>query len=339
MKQPTKLNFGCVTAPRFTQDINLDYFRKSDSWVRYGEDNKFPNKLLENYMQCAVLQGIINGIVDNIINRIDVRLDDLQNIDGDTINDVVLKLLYDYIIFGGYSAEIIKNKAGHIHTIRYIPFERMRVNDTLTTGYYSTSWDKGYGKPTELPLNDYSANHYFYYYRGRLTRGIYPIPMYYAAYKSVIIQNEIKNFHLNTIQNNFNANLIINFNNGKPSQSQKEEIEKQIADKFTGTDNGGKFLLSFNDNKDSAVTIERLESDNFDEKYQALDKSTKEDIFIAFRATPCLFGLNPENNGFSKEEYAEAMGLFNQNVLVPIGKAFVSSLKRIITLNFKEELA
>lgn len=35
----------------------------------------------------------------------------------------------------------------------------------------------------------------------------------------------------------------------------------------------------------------------------------------------------PENNGFSKEEYAEAMNLFEENVLEPLLLTFVKSFK------------
>ena len=37
-------------------------------------------------------------------------------------------------------------------------------------------------------------------------------------------------------------------------------------------------VLMFNDSKDNAADIVRLEGDKFDEKYQALDKSTKDEI-------------------------------------------------------------
>ena len=98
----------------------------------------------------------------------------------------------------------------------------------------------------------------------------------------------------------------------------EKDIERKIRDKFTGADNAGKFIVSFNDNKESAVTIERLNEDKMDEKFHTLSKSTKENIFIAFRAYPELFGMSTEGNGFSLAEYEESFKLYNKAVVQPI---------------------
>lgn len=296
---------------------SIDFFNNK-KYVSYGDNNDFPQYIYKAYMQCGILQGIINGIVDSLYKR--VKSNDISD-------DDLLKCLYDYIIFGGYAVEVLRSKTLKIVKVNYLPFENIRVNSTKTIGYYSNKWGKYTGKTEEFPLNDDTSTHSIYYYSGRLTRGVYPVPMYFSALKSIEIQNDIKTFHLSTIKNNFNSNVIININNGNYTEETQKEIERLINDKFSGAENAGKMVLMFNDSKDNAADIVRLEGDKFDEKYQALDKSTKEDIFIAFRATPCLFGLMPENNGFSREEYAEAMNLFEENVLEPLLLTFVKSFK------------
>lgn len=296
---------------------SIDFFNNK-KYVSYGVNNDFPQYIYDAYMQCGILQGIINGIVDSLYKR--VKSNDISD-------DDLLKCLYDYIIFGGYAVEVLRSKTLKTVKINYLPFENIRVNSTKTIGYYSNKWGKYTGKAVEYPLNDDTSTHSIYYYSGRLTRGVYPVPMYFSALKSIEIQNDIKTFHLSTIKNNFNSNVIININNGNYTEETQREIEKLINEKFSGAENAGKMVLMFNDSKENAADIVRLEGDKFDEKYQALDKSTKEDIFIAFRATPCLFGLMPENNGFSKEEYAEAMNLFEENVLEPLLLTFVKSFK------------
>lgn len=300
-----------------TFNNNIDVYNNK-KYVSYGKNNDFPNYLYEAYLQCGILQGIINGIVDSLYKRlssIDISEDDL------------LKCLYDYIIFGGYAVEVLRSKAGSTVKINHLPFENIRVSADKKVGFFSNKWGRFTSKYVELPLNDSTATHSIYYYSGRLSRGVYPLPMYFSALKSIEIQNEIKNFHLATIKNNFNSNLIININNGNYSMETQKKVENMLNEKFSGAKNAGKMMLLFNDSKENAADAVRLESDKFDEKYQSLDKSTKEDIFIAFRATPCLFGLMPENNGFSKEEYAEAMNLFEQNVLEPLLITFVHSFK------------
>ena len=129
---------------------------------------------------------------------------------------------------------------------------------------------------------------------------------------------EISKFHLNEICNNFSGSAIINFNNGVPSDEDKDEIEKAVSRKFTGAGNAGRFLLSFNDSAENAVSVTRLGSDDFDKRYEALAKKTRQELFTAFRANPNLFGIPTENLGFSQEEYEGAFKLFNRTVVKPI---------------------
>ena len=73
--------------------------------------------------------------------------------------------------------------------------------------------------------------------------------------------------------NDFNSNCIISFNSGSVDEETKKKVEKQFKEKFTGSRNAGKFLLAFNESKDNAVTVERLASDDFDKRYEALSKT------------------------------------------------------------------
>ena len=42
--------------------------------------------------------------------------------------------------------------------------------------------------------------------------------------------------------------MLINMNNGTPDPEQRQLIENRIYQKFSGSSNSGKFILSFNDN-------------------------------------------------------------------------------------------
>lgn len=92
-------------------------------------------------------------------------------------------------------------------------------------------------------------------------------------------------------------------------------------------------MVVFNNNKDSAVSVERLSEDNFDSKFESLSKSTREEIFIAHRATPALFGMNPENNGFSKAEFLEAFELYNKCVVKPIQNDIVRVFDKLFGMD------
>jgi capsid portal protein len=160
-------------------------------------------------------------------------------------------------------------------------------------------------------------------------RDIYPTPIWGSAINAVTTEIEIGKYHLNEIVNNFSASAIINFNNGVPSDEDKDEIERMINDKFCSPENAGRFMLAFNDNRESAVTIERLGSDDFDKRYDAVAKKTRQEIFTAFRANPNLFGIPTENLGFSSEEYESSFKLFNRTNIRPIQKKIVRTFAKI----------
>ena len=334
-----KLNFSINDShvrvvPTFEEKANTN-----KPYLYYGANNKFPQYLWELYLKSALLQSIINGTADYVMGDDIIysesdnvqKLKNSANKDGDTLDDIVKKITIDYLIFGGFSIQVIFNKLGQISELYWLDFQNVRVNKDGNKIYYSDDWVK--------KSNDYLTYDIFdsnkrkgtsvYYFKGHLSRGIYPIPRYNGALSAIETSTEISKFHLNSILNNFSGNFIINFNNGQPSVDVQEEIERKVKEKFSGADNAGKFILSFNDSKDNGVTVERIADDNFDKKYESLRTDTYKEIFVAFRAIPQLFGLNLENVGFNTQEYESAYLLYNQTVIIPIQKDIIRIFNKI----------
>lgn len=334
-----KLNFSINNShvrvvPTFEEKANTN-----KPYLYYGANNKFPQYLWELYLKSALLQSIINGTADYVMgngiiysesNNVQ-KLKDSANKDGDTLDDIVKKIAIDYLIFGGFSIQVIFNKLGQISELYWLDFQNVRVNKDGNKIYYSDDWVK--------KSNDYLTYDIFdtnkrkgtsvYYFKGHISRGIYPIPRYNGALSAIETSAEISKFHLNSILNNFSGNFIINFNNGQPSTDVQEEIERKVKEKFSGADNAGKFILSFNDSKDNGVTVERIADDNFDKKYESLRTDTYKEIFVSFRAIPQLFGYSLEGTGFNKQEFQEAFLLYNQTTVIPIQKDIIRIFNKI----------
>lgn len=309
-------------------------------YIYYGVDNKFPQYLWKLYNKSAVLQSIINGTSDYVMgNEIQYsesisNLAEMANSDYDKLEDVIKKNSIDYLIFGGFAIQILRTRTGNIGEIYWLDMNRCRVNEDRTKLYYSEDWSKWSPDFIEYDIYDpKTGKGDVIYFRGHKTRSTYPVPIYIGALTSVEISTEISKFHLNAILNNFNVSAIINFNNGKPADPIREEMENKFNDKFCGSENASKFMLSFNNDKDHATEVIRLQGDDFDKKYEALTSNTMKDIFISFRATPALFGVNPENNGFSKQEFTESFELYNKTVVSPIQKDIARIYNNILGEN------
>lgn len=296
-------------------------------YVAWGTDNKYPDFLYSLYEECATLQSIINGCVDYIMG------DKIEVISGKEfdIDKVIPKAIEDLLIFGAGYINVIKDKAGRVVSIHWLDARKIRSNEKGDVFYYSEDWDKSYGRIKTLKLPLFKANAMdgssVYVIKRTQSRGTYPTPMWGAAVKSVVTEIEISKYHLNEVFNNFAVSAIINFNNGTPTEESRDEIEKAINEKFTGSENAGRFMLVFNDNKENGVTVERLSTDDYDERYSSMAKRVKSEIFTAFRANPNLFGLPTENLGFNNEEYESTFKLFNRTVIKPIQRELINVMK------------
>lgn len=315
---------------------------KQRDYIIWGDGNQYPNYLYSLYENCATLQTIINGTQEYVMGSdITINAPLLQgtvNKKGETFRDVISKLVLDYLIFGGFSFQVIKNPSNGLNEIYYIDILKLRSDEKNEVFYYSDDWyTKSYGRIKTLVYPKYNPKDNnptsIFYYKGNVTRKTYPVCRWGSAVVSAEIEKSIDEYHLNELNNNFMSSAIINFNNGVPDEQQQEEIEKKINEKFSGKENAGRILIAYNDNKDNAVTLARLNSDNFADRYTNLAKRSREQLFIAFRAVPVLFGLMTENNGFSREEFLQAFELYNKTTILPIQRMMIETFDTITGVN------
>jgi hypothetical protein len=305
-------------------------------YVGWGEANEFPQYLFDLYNRSSLLQSIIDGICDFVegkgLTKVNPKIKaDKINRDGDTLLDLISKIDRDLQIFGGFAMNVLFDYEHNISELYWVDIQKVRVDEFERIAYISDKWS-GYGvKPIEIPIYDKERvenswktekpiNSCLFYYKGKRTRGIYPISQYNGALTALETAVEISKFHLNNILNNLEASAVFAFNNGTPTEEEKKKLSKEIKERLAGAENAGKFILLFADDKDHGVEITRLAEDNMDRKFELLQESTMKEIYTAFRATPTLFGLQAENNGFSKEEFLQAFELFNETKIIPIQK-------------------
>ena len=306
-------------------------------YITWGDNNKYPQFLWELYTNCATLQTIVNGTSDYVSG--DDVICNVQGFEktinkkGETIRDLIQRISLDYLIFGSFAIQVIRNFVGGIAELYWIDVNKLRSDEKNEVFYFSEDWSKSYGRVKTIiypkfNINDDNATPIFYY-KGNKTRSVYGTPIWGAAVRNAQIENCITDFHLNEISNNFMTSKLISFNNGQPSDEVKNEIEKNLSEKFAGTGNAGRVMISFSDSKENAPEVISLATDNFAERYNTLEKRNKEQIYCAFRATPVLFGLVSESNGFATSEYSDSYKLFNKTVVSPIQQAIIASFDKI----------
>jgi hypothetical protein len=149
-----------------------------------------------------------------------------------------------------------------------------------------------------------------------------------------VSEGEISNLHLNNITNGFLPAVMLNFNNGVPAPEERETIEDLVQAKFTGTDNAGRFMLSFNDDPATKPTIDIIDIPNLHEKYDYVATYTQDRILVAHRVTsPLLFGIRTQNNGFSSqsEEMKTAFSILQTMTISPFQNLILNALDMALT--------
>ena len=308
-------------------------------YVTWGDADDYPNFLYQLFLDCPIVSTIINGTTDFVCGnsvRPNVAGFEYPNKKGDTWEDLFSRLTSDYLTFGVAYIQVIRNNRGEVSEFYYLDSRFVRSDEHNEEFFYNKEFGKKWSRASKTLIypkfikDAVDVPSSVICIKTPQSRGVYGTPVWGSAVKSVMTEVGIDTFHLNELDNNFAASAIINFNNGQPSDEQVDEIEENVQEKFTGAENAGRFLLSFNNGKDNATTVERLGTDDFDKRYDALAKKTQQQIFTAFGANPNLFGIPTENNGFSNEQYEDSFKLYNRTRVRPIQRRLIDAIDKAI---------
>ena len=350
--KPSRAGFSFAAIDPYVDNkmiLPVERFVSGKDLVEWGNRNSYPDYLLDLYNNVPTLRSIINGNIDfitgddvSILPLTDNLPNGQMNNRGDNIREQIKDIAKDYEIYGGFALQIIRNLIGMVAEVYYIDMRYLRTNKEGNVFYYCEDWSKSGKKdvivyPAYMPnlnwdtLDDEQRNRNAssILYVKNIHTQVYPAPLYAASIKACEIERLIDDFHINSLQNQFVSSAIINFNNGDPGDEMKKEIEGAINEKFAGAANGGRIMLSFNKNKESATDIVEFEVKDFGERYKALSEHSRQQIFTAFRANPNLFGIPTEGNGFANEQYAESFKLYNRTQIQPVQRLIADTYDKI----------
>ena len=338
------VELATYTAPLIIEDPRKDF-------VGYGEDNNYYQYLIDQYMGSPTNHACINGISEMIYGRGLNALDSANkpNQYAQMISllqkDAIKKVIYDYYLMGGGALQIIYGKGRKkIVQVEHIPVETLRAEKTGESGeieayYYFADWSSyktsseltripAFGRSKEsreiLFIKPYKAGYYYY-----------SPPAYTGGLQYASIEAEVSNSHFSNIKNSLMPSMLINLNNGIPNEEERSLIEKKIADKFSGSSNAGRFILSFNDNTESQASIEPVQLSDAHQQYQFLSTESQEKILVAHRiVSPMLLGIkNATGLGNNADEMEKASILMDNMVIRPFQNLMIDAFDKILAYN------
>ena len=351
------ISLATATAPIVQEARGKDWieFSGGDEWK-----NLYPQFLIDLYYNSSTHSAIINATAEMIagedlyVENEDENLEAyvrlkkfLRHANGkESLHQVVKKVAFDFKLQGAYALHIIWNQERtEIAEVYHVPVERVRAGIPNPLGqidsyFISSNWsDVRNHPPHEIKafnrLDRTSASQLIYTGSYSPNMDIYFTPDYIAANNWALIDAKVSEFHLNNINNSFSGSYMFSFNNGIPSESERNQIERDITNKFTSSSNAGKFLMSFSDDKTRSPEIHPLNTADLSDQYLTLQTLLVQNILTGHRVTSkTLLGID-SGNGFSSnaDELLNAANFYQNTVIRPFQLNILDTLQKIFSVN------
>tara|TARA_R110000824_G_scaffold138850_4_gene303776 strand:+ start:7051 stop:9093 length:2043 start_codon:yes stop_codon:yes gene_type:complete len=349
-KKASKVSeFGFVNLSTYTSPVIKEV--QGEDYIEYGADNNYFQYLIDRYNGSPTNNAAVNGISQAIygkgLNATDAnkKPDQYAQMVSLFKKNVVRKLCYDLKLMGQCAVQIIYSKdRKKIAQIEHMPIETLRAAKCDEDGdvpayYYFKDWPniKRTDEPLRIPAFGMSNENIEIYYIQPYKAGFYyysPVD-YQGGLQYAELEEEVSNYHLNNILNGLAPSMLINFNNGTPNQQERQLIETKIAQKFSGTSNAGKFIIAFNDNKESQAEITPVQLSDAHNQYQFLSSESTSKIMVAHRiVSPMLLGIKDGSGlGNNADEIKTASLLMDNTVIRPFQELLIDCFDNILSFN------
>ncbi len=341
------------------------------NWVNYGDDNLYPNYLVDLMNKSSKHNSLIKKKVNMIAGG---GFMDNQNLSGfidnyngtEDLHDIAFKNAYDLATYGGFSMGVTwDNERKTIATKTFIDHSKVRLAKVLESSkeepikgmyemqkdgvdffYTSSDWSQ-YRKEKHKPIlwqgfsEKYrkepnqliSVNEY------RAGVDFYTYPDYIAAVDWIELDKEIANFHLSSVHNGFTPSMIISFRGGVPTDEEQKAIKKKLKKQYGGSDNASEVFVTFSNDVNSSPEFIPVNLNASDERFLQLEEQIQANIIIAHGATPIVAGVATSGKLGSSSEVIENEEMFQHNVIDAKQKLIERQFNRILKASgFNEKL-
>lgn len=340
------VQLSSYTSPQVSENNRL-------GWVEYGDDNNYFKYLIDRYNGSPTNNAVTSGIIDMIFGKGIDATDSAKNPSGYLElrklikDDELKKVINDYYMLGNGAFQVIYNRdKSKIVEVYHMPVETLRAETCNAEGdveayYYAYDWNavkskKGVERYPAFGFGEAGEKMEILYFRPYRSGSYYYSPVdYQGALPYAELEGEVANYHINNIKNGLAPSMIVNFNNGVPPEEERDIIESQIKQKWGGTSNAGKFILSFNDDANRAASIEPIQLSDAHNQYEFLSRESQQKVLVGHRITsPMLFGVKDQTGlGNNAEEIKTAFQLFDNSVIRPKQNQVINAIDEILAFN------
>ena len=292
--------------------------KKGEGYMQYGQNNDYPQYLLDLFNKSAKHNAIVRGKVNYIVgNGWAGEQPIVKHANRDeTLNDLTKKVALDIELFGGAYIQVIWSVIGEqIAEMWHCDYTKIRTNKDNTQFWYKEDWKANKEKAEVYsafnPKNPVGVQ-ILYVKEYRPGMNVYSLPGYFGALNYIESDVEVSKHVLGNAQTGFSASKLITLPNGEPSPDEKRAVSRQFDNMYTGAD-GKKYLLAFvNDATRKPIIDDLGASDLTKEDFSRVDELIQTNIFSGHQITsPDLFGIATPSQLGSRQQMRDSYEIFN----------------------------
>ena len=354
--------FVNLTTKSVTPDVDIRKNKKKD-YIYFGKDNLFPNYLIDLADNCSIHRALIETKTKFIAgegfyfegddNQIAQAERFLEGLDKDFLRRTAIDMAY----FNGFYWQSKFERSGNVAYLRNVDFSyvrsgKMNENGEVDKYYFSPDWKfatkRNSFKPEDeiykpKPIASWqSSDRMLVRERGELVNGMcyspgklfYAEPSYLGALNYIEISNQIAEFHKNNLDNGMVGSMHIHLFEDLSDSEKRRKVEKGISQKFVGSENAGKVVVTWSTNPDMKTLVESIPVNDSHEMFTLLNGKVSEEIVMAHRTPMALAGIKVATGLQSDEALTRSNMEYYQNTVIrPSQRVIEESLDRVLERN------
>lgn len=334
---------------------NVEVDIKNKPWINWGNvNNDYPQFLLQLKTASPVFSACLSALVEMSYGD-GVEIEGMGNVmvnKFETISELYYKFVYDFWMFGGFSAEAIPTRdLTSIESVYHLPLQNIRIgkkewddhDQEIDYYYFSEDWgSRLYRNPKVVKFHgldlNYNKGRQLYYWKNYVPseNNYYPLTTYQSGINAIVLEAEIFDFHKRNLATNLMPSLSIALV-GDPTPEEKEEIYNDLVQSYMGK-TGHKLMLSFSNSADERPIIETISNNGNDAYYLEVLQMATQSTLSAFRvSSPLLLGIQSfGSNPFSQnaDELVVATKHMMEFVIKPQLKKVNQGFENLLALKF-----
>lgn len=328
-------------------------------WVNWGLKNDYPIHLSEFYFNSIVHKSCIDFGVSAIVGEgLDYEAMNMEESESmpnytQTWEDFIKALATDFLIYGSYAFQIIKNRDGRTYSYYHQPISTVRcsprdADGNITSYFISSDWTSiGKYPPIELPrfgftedehINNGQAYLFVYEtYTPDLT--YYTTPKYVGAIKAIQTELELIRYDLRSTMNNFSANGFLVLPRVE-SEEERIELLRNIKNSFVGADNANSLIVTFSNGDENDSNVAKFvkidkDSQNVNLFSECNDRNIDRIVTAHRIPTKALIGMPTDTAslGGDGNMLNVSWNLYNKTVATENRNAIVNTINKMFALN------